>query len=210
MNTIKALIFLVIVASFVIGCCVYPYMPSSIASHWNINGEVDGYMSKFWGIFLMPIISLFILLLFLVIPKIDPLRENIKGFKKYFDGFILLITLFLFYIYSLTILWNLGLRFDLTRFMAPAIGALFFYCGILIGKSKRNWSIGIRTPWTLSSDKVWDETHRLGGLLFEIAGVIALFGFFVPQYSFALILVPVILFALVSYIYSYFVWRKYR
>ena len=183
-------------------------MPEKMASHWNIKGEVDGYLSKFWGLFLMPLLSIGILLLYLIIPNIDPLKKNIEKFRKYFDGFIILLLLFLFYLYVLTIFWNLGLKFDIGQAIMPALAILFYYCGILLEKAKRNWFIGIRTPWTLSSDEVWDKTHKLGGKLFKIAGLFVLLGLFFKKYIFWFILVPI--FTAVIYIiaYSYFEYQK--
>ena len=183
-------------------------MPEKMASHWNTKGEVDGYMSKFWGLFLMPIILLGLFLLYVLIPKIDPLKENIAKFRKYFDGFIVLITLFLFYIYLLSIAWNLGKRFNMGQMMMPALGMLFYYCGILTENAKRNWFIGIKTPWTLSSERVWDKTHKIGGKLFKAAGLIAFLGIFFPNYAFYFILVPALLVAFYTIIYSYFEYQK--
>jgi uncharacterized membrane protein len=76
-----------VVIGFIIGSILYPQMPQSMASHWNAAGEADGYISRFWGIFLFPLISLGLLGLFLVIPKIDPLRSNIEKFIGYYYGF---------------------------------------------------------------------------------------------------------------------------
>ena len=179
-----------------------------MASHWNFQGEVDGYISKFWGLFLMPFISVGLFLLFVFIPKIDPLKVNIEKFRKYFDWFIVLIALFLFYIYLLTVFWNIGSRFDMGQFTIPALGILFYYCGVLIENAKRNWFIGIRTPWTLSSDSVWEKTHKIGGKLFKIAGIIAVFGIFFPNYTFLFVLIPVISVAIYTAAYSYFEYQK--
>ena len=201
-------IIILILISFGLGIYFYPQMPDKMASHWNIKGEADGYMSKFWGLFLMPIILLGLFLLFILIPKIDPLKENIAKFRKYFDGFIVLIMVFLFYIYLLSIAWNLGKRFDMGQMMVPALGILFYYCGILTENAKRNWFIGIRTPWTLSSESVWDKTHKIGGKLFKIAGLIAFLGIFFPNYAFYFILVPVLLAAFYTITYSYFDYQK--
>ncbi len=185
-------------------------MPAKMASHWNIRGEVDNYISKFWGLFLMPFISIGMFLLFILIPKMDPLKANIEKFRKYFDRFIILIILFLFYLYLLTIFWNFGNKFSMNQVLPPAFGILLFYCGILIENAKRNWSIGIRTPWTLSNEKVWEKTHRLGGKLFKMVGIIALFGIFFPNYAFFLVLVPAILVVIYTIVYSYFEYRKER
>lgn len=183
-------------------------MPEKIASHWNAQGQVDGYMSKFWGLFSMPFMSVGFFLLFILIPKIDPLKTNISKFRNYYDVFVLLTIVFLLYLYLLTIFWNLGLRFSMIQFLVPAFGILFYYCGILIENAKRNWSIGIRTPWTLSNDKVWDKTHKIGGKLFKIVGVIALLGIFFQSYALFFVLVPVISVAIYTAIYSYFEYQR--
>jgi len=197
-----------ILISLIIGISFYPQMPEKMAFHWNLEGHVDRYVSKFWGLFFEPFISIGLFLLFLVIPKIDPLRQNIEKFRKYYDGFVVLVIAFLFYLYLLTIFWNIDIRFSMIQFLAPAFGILFYGCGILTENAKRNWFIGIRTPWTLSSEKVWEKTHRIGGKLFKVAGVVALFGVFFQSYALFFILIPVILVAAYTVVYSYLEYQK--
>ena len=204
----ELLIAIIIVLSFAIAGYFYPQMPERIASHWNARGEVDGYMSKFWGLFLMPFISLVLSALLLAVPKIDPLKANIEKFKTYYYGFVILVLVFLLYLYLLTIFWNLGFRFNMVRLLTPAFGVLFFLCGVLIGKAKRNWSIGIRTPWTLSNEKVWDKTHLIGAKLFKLAGLVTLLGVFFQHYAILFVLIPVISVSLFTVVYSYFEYRR--
>ena len=164
-NTIFVTIILIAFA-VVFSLSVYNRLPDQMASHWNTANQVDGYISRFWGAFLMPIISAAMLLLFLVIPRIDPLKANIAQFREYFNAFITLVVAFMIYMHVLTVLWNLGYnQFNMGSAMLPAMGLLFIFAGVLMRKAKRNFFIGIRTPWTLSSDRVWDETHRLGSIL---------------------------------------------
>jgi len=85
---------------------------------------------------------------------------------------------------------------------------LFYFCGVLIGRARRNWFIGIRTPWTLSSDVVWDKTHRRGAKLFMISGIIAVFGMFFKGYTFIFVLAPVLLFSIYLVFYSYAEYKK--
>jgi len=92
--------------------------------------------------------------------------------------------------------------------MAPAMGILFFYAGVLIENSKMNWFIGIRTPWTLSSESVWDKTHKLGAKLFKASGIIAFAGLIFPALAFYFVLIPVIISALWTIIYSYLEYQK--
>jgi uncharacterized membrane protein len=192
-----------VIISIAAGVLLYPTMPDRIASHWNMQGEADGYGSKAAGVFLLPALSALLLFFFLIIPRIDPLGKNIESFRKYYDGFILSFTGFMSYLYLLTILWNLGVRFNMSQALSPGFGMLFYYLGILVENAKRNWFVGIRTPWTMSSDAVWDKTHRISGKLFKAAGIIALLGALIPQYALLLVLIPVILVAAYSVIYSY-------
>ena len=79
-----------VILSFILSIYFYPLVPEQIATHWNTQGEVNGYMSKLWGLFFTPVVITGIAILFLVIPRIDPKKENIEKFRKYYDGFIIL------------------------------------------------------------------------------------------------------------------------
>jgi uncharacterized membrane protein len=206
-KNIQILIIGLILVSFLIGAYLYPYMPEKMASHWDANGSVDGYMPKLWGLFLLPVISAILFLTFMLIPKIDPHKGNIEKFRGHFDVFILLLFVFLFYVHMLTMLWNLSYRFNIIQLLAPAFGLLIYYAGIMMENAKQNWFIGVRTPWTLSSEVVWDKTNKLAGKLFKVAGVLAAMGVIFPKYAIFLIMVPVILAAVYPIIYSY---QKYQ
>jgi len=198
----------IIIACFVIGIYLYPKMPEQMASHWNAQGKVDGYMSRFWGVFLMPFVFVGLALLFIAIPRIDPLKNNIEKFRKYYDGFIILFFIFMLLVYFQTILWNLGIEISPNLAFPILMGFLFFYIGVLLENAKRNWFIGIRTPWTLSNDKVWNKTHKLGSKMFKIAGIIALIGFLFQKYATYFILIPVLFAAFYLIVYSYFEYQK--
>jgi uncharacterized membrane protein len=147
-------------------------------------------MPKFWGVFLMPIITVGMLLLFLVIPSIDPLKANIAAFRPVFNLFIVFIIAFMVYLHFLTLAWSLGYQgFRMSTALLPFMGLLFILVGYMLRSAKRNFFIGIRTPWTLSSDRVWDQTHRIGAVLFMLCGAIAFAGsFFGGPVAFWLIL----------------------
>jgi len=201
---------LIVVTIFVLALNIFPQLPDKIATHWNPQGQVDSYMAKTWGVFFLPTISVILWLLFLIIPRIDPKKENIQKFRKYFDGFIILLFLFLLFIYLLTIFWNLGYHFNMIRFMAPAVGILFYYVGILVSNAQPNWSIGIRTPWTLSDKVVWQKTHHLGGILFRICSILSFIGILWTKIAFFLVIGPVIASAIICVIYSYWLYKKLR
>ncbi len=200
----------IILLSFTLAVFCYSAMPEKMASHWGMNGEVNGYMPKFWGLFLMPLVSLVIFGLFVLIPKIDPLKENIVKFRKYFDWFIVLLEIFLLYVYILTLVWNVGIRFNFSLAIIPAMALFFYYIGILVEKSERNWFVGIRNPWTLSNEIVWKKTHKLGGRLFKVAGLVTFSGILFPEYAFLLFVLPAIVFAIFINFYSYFIFKKQK
>lgn len=201
--------FVLALLSIVAVILLYPYLPGRVASHWNAAGEPDGYMEKSWGAFMLPIISIGLLVIFAAIPKIDPLRKNIDAFKEQYWWFALLMVAFLSYVHMLSLLFNLGYAFDFGRMLAPAFGVLFFYIGVLTENAKRNWFVGIRTPWTLSSDVVWERTHKLGGKLFKAAGAIAAMGvFFSGVLTIWFMVVPVLAVAAYTSIYSYVEYKK--
>jgi len=183
-------------------------MPDKLAFHWNFQGRVDNYVSKFWGLLMIPLLSASMFLLFIIIPKIDPLKHNIEKFRKYYDYFMVLMLLFLLYIYALILIWNMGIIFNMTQAISPAFGILFFYIGILVENAKRNWFVGIRTPWTLSNEKVWNKTHKLGGKLFKIAALVAFLGFIFTKYAVFFLIVPIVLVAVYTLVYSYFEYQR--
>lgn len=201
---ITGLVFL----SFIVSIYFYPHVPDPMATHWNSRGEVDGYMSKFWGLFFMPLVITGLAALFLAIPRIDPKRENIVKFRKYYDGFIIVLIFFMLAVHLQVLLWNTGIQISPNAVIPAGIGLLFYYIGILMENAERNWFIGIRTPWTLSSDRVWKKTNRLAGKLFRIAGVVAVLGAFFRENAVFFILVPALFIAGFTAVYSYLEYQK--
>jgi uncharacterized membrane protein len=202
------IVLLLILVSTLIGVILLPRFPEQMASHWNIQNQVDGYMPRFWGVFLLPIMSIGLFLLFLVLPQIDPLKDNIATFRGTFNTFIVLFMAFMTYLYLLTLAFNLGYAINISTAMLPALGAFFYYAGVLIGKAKRNWFIGIRNPWTLSNDKVWEETHRLGAILFKLSGLLTIIGAFLGKYAFWFVMIPLLGSAVFLTVYSYLLFRR--
>jgi len=93
--------------------------------------------------------------------------------------------------------------------LIPAIGFLFIYIGLILKHLKQNWFIGIRTPWSLSNEKVWNKTHKLGSKLFVISGIITLAGIlFPPTFMILFILVPILASSIWLIVYSYLIYRK--
>lgn len=209
-RTTTIIVLILLAAATLAGLLLWNRLPDQMASHWNVNDQVDGTMSRFWGVFMLPLITLAMLVLFLVVPAIDPLKANIAQFRESFNLFIVLIVVFMLYVYGLSLAWNLGYTgFKMSGALLPAIGLLFIFVGFMLRQAKRNFFIGIRTPWTLSSDTVWNATHRLGAVLFMISGVLAfLGGLFGGMTAFWLMFIPIIGSTLFLLVYSYVLYRQ--
>jgi uncharacterized membrane protein len=164
-------------------------------------------MEKGSGTFLIPILMLVLLMLLSYLPRLDPLKKNYQAFMKEYNMMMALICGFLYYIFILMIASNLGYSFDFGQFLSPAFGILFLFLGHIMQKAKQNWFVGIRTPWTLSSEKVWDKTHRIAGSLFKAAGIVAILGLFLPVLFIASVAL-LIATAIFSIVYSYLEFRK--
>jgi uncharacterized membrane protein len=194
---------LIVLVQFIAAFLLYPIMPLRMAIHWNLHGMADGFGSRILGLFLVPAIELILIPVFLILPEIDP-KEGLKKSLEIYDRFILGFVGFMAYIFGLTVIWNLGYNFDFTRMLAPALGALFYGLGAIMSKVDVNWFVGIRTPWTLSSKKVWDDTHRVGGRLFKVCGFLAFAGLLVGGWlSLLLALAPIMISSLYVFYYSY-------
>ena len=209
-RTTTVLVLLMILGAAVAGLLLWNRLPDQMASHWNINDEVDGYMSKFWGVFMVPLIALGMFGLFLLIPGIDPLKSNIAQFRQSFNLFLVLLVAFMLYLYGLTLAWNLGYAgFKMSASMLPAIGLLFIFIAFMLRQARRNFFIGIRTPWTLSSDRVWDKTHQIGSTLFMLVGALAVIGaFFGGATAFWMLMFPIFGATIFLVIYSYVLYKQ--
>jgi len=107
-KTTSIITLALIALALLAGAVLWNQLPDQMASHWNVNDQVDGYTSKLLGVFLMPLITLGMFALFLVVPNIDPLKANIAKFRESFNLFIVLIVAFMLYIHGLTLAWSLG------------------------------------------------------------------------------------------------------
>jgi immunity protein, SdpI family len=200
---------IVILAATIVSVAVYPQLPEMAASHWDANGQVNGYLPRFWAAFLMPIMSIGLLFLLLAVPSIDPLKANIAKFRNYYNVFVLVIVVFMLIIHGITLAWNLGYdQFNIGNAIVPAVGLIFIFAGIMMAKAKRNFFIGIRTPWTLSNDTVWDETHKLGSKMFIGAGIVSFLSAFFGEIGFWVMFIVIMIAAIVPIVYSYILWRN--
>lgn len=193
------------VATFAASVLVYPVLPETIPTHWNIHGQVDGYGSKTWAVFLMPGGAVAMLVLFWFLPALSPKNFEVDTFHDTYL-FVMVTTIGLFAYLHAVILFATWAQvvgaakwFDIGRALVGGIFLFLALLGNVMGKVRRNFYIGIKVPWTLASDRVWNDTHRLAawtmvggsliGFLVVVSGLSLVIAFAVLGVSFLIPLV---------------------
>jgi uncharacterized membrane protein len=207
----KWLPFLVPVVALGFSAAVYGGLPDRVATHWGIDGRVDGWSSPMVAAFGLPLFMLGLALAFRWLPAIDPRRENYEKFRSTYDTIVLAVIGLVGVIHVAVLGSALGWPISVERVVPIAIGVLFVVMGNLLPRARPNWFVGVRTPWTLSSDRVWERTHRVAGLVFVLCGL-AIIGAGLLQSRQAVLLVVAsgIIGALFTVVYSYILWRRER
>jgi uncharacterized membrane protein len=198
-----------IVASVLFSLAVYAKLPDQVATHFGPTGEPDGWSSRSFAAFGLPLLSFFMFSLLSALPKIMPRRENYERFSGTYWTIITVIIGFMSATHVVILGISLGWPIDVLTFMLLGIGALFVIMGNLMPRVKSNWMLGIRTPWTLESENVWRETHRVGGRTMVVAGIITMVAAFLPDTIRPWIAFAALLFgAMIPAVYSYILWRR--
>jgi len=189
--------------------CFYNNLPDKVASHWNFAGQVDGWSSNtFHGVF-FPLLIIGLYALFLIMPMIDPHKENYEKFISTYHVFKGLIITLLFFIFLATTIFNLGYNINIGIMAATTVGLFMIIMGFYLRDIKKNWFMGIRTPWTLSSPHVWEKTHKFSSWLFVIFGIIIMIAPYLPEsLAFALFILGVLGVSLGSFLYSYLIFSQ--
>lgn len=198
-----------IVAALALLSAVYAsQLPAEMAVHFDSAGEPNNFMQA--GLFLVGnvLLAAGVAVLFAVLPRVDPLRENIAEFQTTYDLTAVVSVAFVGYIHGLVIAYNLGFEFGMIEATVPATAALYLMLGFVVWRAEQNWFVGIRTPWTLSNEHVWNLTHRHTAPLFAVAAVLTLGGLLVPEYAVLLMWVPITIVSLGSVLYSFVLYQR--
>jgi uncharacterized membrane protein len=187
-----------IIFAILSGVYFYFHLPAKIPIHWNFAGEVDGWGSGHSHAIFFPALVVGMYLLFLFLPYLDPRKEKYEQFAKVYHIFKGIIIFVLTLIYFLTSLVGLGYTINIGIVTPLLIGSMFLLMGNYMGKLKSNWFVGIKTPWTLSSEVVWNKTHRLGGKIFMLSGILIMIDSIAPM-AFRL---PIFIFTMVFMLFG--------
>ena len=205
----------IIVLMFAIGFFADPFVYTNaqgeIVSHWGADGRADGWMEKPLGLYLVPSLTAFFYFIFLIIPKIEICPANVEHFADQFWGFKVIFVFMMAAIYIAALIPSLGIwgNFDPLYVIVPAVALMFFYVGHMLSFTRRNYFIGIRTPWTLADERIWEKTNHFGSKLFWICGALALISLVSPiDMRLWIVLLPIIFAIVCIYFYSLYLYKK--
>jgi uncharacterized membrane protein len=151
---------------------VYERLPESMAVHWDLAGNPNGWMPRAFGAFFAPVFLLVLWLLMRVLPRIDPHEPNYARFGAAYDTIVAAALLLVLATHGIVLGEALGYHVPVARVVPALVGALFVVIGNVMPRMRPNWWFGVRTPWTLSNDRVWARTHRLAGFSMAAAGLV--------------------------------------
>lgn len=206
-HRLAAAAWLVLIAA-ALSAVAAPSLPERVVTNWDAAGRPAGTLPRATAVWFGPAIMAGLVLLLAALPRIDPLRENVAAFRPTYDWFVVALTAFLLVVHAGILAFNLGYEFPFTSLLVAAVSLLVYYAGAVLPRTERNWFMGIRTPWTLSSDAVWDRTHRLGGRLFKLAAVVGVAGLAFEEYAAPLLVASVVAAAVVTAAYSYVAYSR--
>jgi uncharacterized membrane protein len=183
-------------------------LPARVAIHFDVHGRPDGWSSPGTALWLIPAIMVAGLALFWAIPKIDPRRASWDQHDSTYWTIVNGLTVFLLAVHVLVLGVSLGWT-DLSGAWVPVgVGLLLAFIGNVLGRVRPNFFVGIRTPWTLSSDENWRRTHRVGGPAFVLGGL-ALAAAGLAGGAWLFVGIGALLVAtVVPIVYSYVLWRQ--
>lgn len=198
---------IVILLPILIGILLWNKLPDSMATHFNFDNAADGYREKWFAVIIEPFILLALHLIMAMIIAADPRKKNISS-KVY--G----ITIWIIPASSLALAvviypYNLGIHFNISLFIGIFMGITYIIVGNYLPKTRQNYTIGFKLPWTYANEENWNKTNRLSGVINIVIGILiiinAAIGLFNIFYS---LLVAVIIGSLIPLGYSYFLHVK--
>ena len=166
-----------------VSLAVYHWLPELMPIHWDRWGHADRFVHKSLGAFLMPMLSIFVVDGLRLLDRLSPKGMEVARFQEAWDATLACLAAFLSGLHYMMLAVALGVGVAVHRVVPMAVGLLVMALGFYLPQFKRNWWAGIRTPWTLSSEEAWNETHRRAGPLWVVGGLaIALAGLFAASF----------------------------
>lgn len=201
-----------IVAMLAISAWAWPQIPDAaqVPVHWGLDGRPDGFAPKAAALLGMPALALGIAALLAIVPRVEPRRENLARSAGAYRIVASAVLVVLAVVHATAVVASTGREVDVAAAVAASVGLLFAVIGNYLGKVRSNFMFGLRTPWTLTSERSWNRTHRLAGRLMVLLGlaiVVAVVIGWRGALLFAVLGAGLAAVVVGTFVYSYRVWR---
>ena len=197
-----------ILAGYLFSAAVYSQLPLRVPTHWGLHGP-DAWGSRALAAFFTPTFALALWALLRWLPTVDPKRASYAKFGSTYELFIVATVAMMIVVHVLALGAALGWPIRIERAVPALVGVLFIVIGNALPRARPNWFFGIRTPWTLSSDAVWERTNRVAGYVMTASGVAVVVSAFVSTFSTLVVLLGGgAVLVVTSLAYSYVLWRR--
>lgn len=205
--------WLIIALQILVSLISYPFLPDQVPSHWNAAGEINGYLPKLANAILLPAISIGIYILIRVLMRASPRlgqqsRQSQRATWEVVNLIIVGVLLFLLITQLAVTAIALGMAIDITFVISLGLSVLLVFLGNYMGKLRRNFWAGFRTPWTLASETVWERTHRLGGWLMVLGGLLGVILSFIPALRLWAVIGIVVVVVIIPTVYSFILYQR--
>lgn len=197
---------IVTVLPILAGLILWNRLPDLMATHFGVNNEANGFNSKPFAVFGIPLFCLLMLWILAFVTSSDPRKKNIS--PKLFTLCLWIIPVVSLVCATAIYPYNLGISMDISRIMMYLMGFMFIIIGNYLPKVRRNYTIGIKIPWTLDSDTNWNRTHRFGGFLWVICGIVMVFLNLLGIMRVELFLSLMIVITIIPCIYSFLLYTR--
>lgn len=182
----------------------YKKMPETLPTHWGFNNKIDGYSSKFTTLITTPLLLIFLNIFSCFMLDNDPKNKDKNNFVitigKATIPLVMLIT------FVISVFYGLGKKINVMVIISIFVGFLLILIGNYLPKTKRNYTVGIKLPWTLNSDENWNKTHRLAGYFFILGGIFFLLTPFIGNEY--LIFLTFMIIGIIPTIYSFYLYKN--
>jgi uncharacterized membrane protein len=195
--------------AIVFSAAVLNKLPEQVPTHFNVRGEPDDWTSRNFAAFMMPLFAAGMTVMFNLLPRISPRRQNLDRFDSTYWVIGNTVVFFVCALHVLVLGRAIGWPVDITSATLGGVGALFMILGNVLPRTRSNWWMGIRTPWTMESENVWRATHRLAGKTFMLGGAVTILAALMPMQLRPWVAMGALIIAgFIPVIYSYLYWRR--
>lgn len=193
---------------FAISYALIPYLPQELIVHWNFQGVADNTAPALQALAIIPFVTAISVIVFHFLPLMDPKKKRYEEFADVYEKIQYIFMAFFTYLQFIIIYTGIEPKTNALALIFAGIGVLFILMGNYLGKIRQNYFVGIRTPWTIDNERVWNKSNRFAGVCFVVTGMIIILHSLIFPTQLAYIMFFVLSSALAPVLYSFLIFKK--